>query len=86
MLTGKFLELFGEYMRKARHLAISSRLEATKQHGLVEDYAIEWQGRSFSPPRVRVRGRASMPTQMTLNYISSLLGALVPSRSIEVEH
>lgn len=86
MLNGKFLELFGASMRKARHLAISSRLEATKQHGLLEDYAIEWQRHSFSPPRIRVRGRASTPAQMTLNYISSLLGSLVPSRSIEIEH
>jgi hypothetical protein len=84
-LTEKFLELFGAHMRKARHLAISSRLEATKQHGLVEDYAIEWQGRSFSPPRIKVRGRANSPHQMTLNYISSLLGSLVPSRLIEIE-
>lgn len=86
MLNGKFLELFGTRMRKARHLAISSRLEATKQHGLVEDYVIEWQAHSFSPPRIRVRGRSSTPAQMTLNYVSSLLGALVPSRSIVIEH
>jgi hypothetical protein len=85
MLNGKFLELFGVRMRKARHLAISSRLEASKQHGLLEDYAIEWQRHSFSPPRIRIRGRASTPTLMTLNYIASLLGSLLPSRVIEIE-
>ena len=67
-------------MRKARHLAISSRLEATKRHGLVEDYAIDWPVSNFSPPRVRVRSRAQFPAQMTLNYVAALLGSLVPSR------
>lgn len=71
-------------MRKARHQAISSRLEATKQHGLVEDYAIEWPTR-FSKPRVKIRGRADSSSQMTLNYISALLATLVPSRAIEIE-
>lgn len=71
-------------MRKARHLAISSRLEATKRHGLVEDYAIEWPVSNFSPPRVKVRSRAQFPPQLTLNYVATLLGPLVPSRSIEV--
>lgn len=73
-------------MRKARHLAISSRLETTKQHGLLQDYAIEWTSGRFSPPRIKVRGLASHPAQMTRNYIASLLGSLVPSRSIEIEH
>lgn len=72
-------------MRKARHLAISSRLEATKQHGLVVDYAIEWPVSNFSPPKVRVRGRDQFPPQVTLNYIAALLGSLVPSRAIEIE-
>jgi hypothetical protein len=72
-------------MRKARHLAISSRLEATKRHGLVADYAIEWPASNFSPPRVRVRGRDQFPAQLTLNYIAALLGSLVPSRAIEIE-
>ena len=72
-------------MRKARHLAISSRLEATKRHGLVEDYVIEWPVSNFSPPRVRVRSRAQFPDQLTLNYVAVLLASLVPSRSIEVE-
>jgi hypothetical protein len=72
-------------MRKARHLAISSRLEATKRHGLVADYAIEWPGSNFSPPHIRVRGRDQFPAQLTLNYIAALLGSLVPSREIEIE-
>lgn len=72
-------------MRKARHLAISSRLEATKRHGLVEDYAIEWPVSHFAGPLVRVRSRAQVPSQMTLNYVTTLLGALVPTRSIQVE-
>ena len=72
-------------MRKARHLAISSRLEATKRHGLVEDYAIEWPLSNFASPRVRVRSRAQVPSQMTLNYEATLLGSLVPTRAIEVE-
>ena len=72
-------------MRKARHLAISSRLEATKRHGLVEDYAIEWPISNFAAPRVKVRSRAQFPDQLTLNYVAALLGSLVPSGSIEVE-
>jgi hypothetical protein len=72
-------------MRKARHLEISSRLEATKRHGLVADYAIEWPASNFSPPHVRVRGRDQFPPQLTLNYIAALLGSLVPSREIEIE-
>jgi hypothetical protein len=72
-------------MRKARHLAISSRLEATKRHGLLEDYVIEWPVSNFSPPRVRVRSRSRFPDQLTLNYVATLLGSLVPSRSIEIQ-
>jgi hypothetical protein len=72
-------------MHKARHLAISSRLEATKRHGLVEDYAIEWSGGNFSPPNVRVRGRSQFPPQLTLNYVAALLGSLVPTRAIKIE-
>ena len=72
-------------MRMARHLAISSRLEASKRHGLVEDYAIEWPISNFSPPRVKVRNRAQFPAQLTLNYVATLLGSLVPSRAIEIE-
>ena len=72
-------------MRKARHLAISSRLEASKRHGLVEDYAIEWPISNFSPPRVKVRNRAQFPEQLTLNYVATLLGSLVPSGAIEIE-
>jgi hypothetical protein len=72
-------------MRKARHLAISSRLEATKRHGLVADYAIEWPASNFSPPHIRVRGRDQFPPQLTLNYIAALLESLVPSRAIEIE-
>ena len=72
-------------MRKARHLAISSRLEATKRHGLVEDYAIEWPVSNFSPPRVKVRSHAHFLPQLTLNYVAALLGSLVPSHAIEIE-
>jgi hypothetical protein len=72
-------------MRMARHLAISSRLEATKQHGLVEDYAIDWPISNFAAPRVRVRSRSHFPAQVTLNYVATLLGTLVPSRAIEIE-
>ena len=72
-------------MRKARHLASSSRLEASKRHGLVEDYAIEWPISNFSPPRVKVRNRAQFSEQLTLNYVATLLGPLVPSGEIEIE-
>jgi hypothetical protein len=72
-------------MHKARHLAICSRLEATKRHGLVEDYAITWPASNFSPPHITVRGRAQVPAQMTLNYVAALLGPLVPTREIEIE-
>ena len=72
-------------MRKARHLAIFSRLEATKQYGLVEDFSIEWPTSNFSPPRIRGRSRAQVPAQLTLNYVSTLLEALVPTRAIEIE-
>jgi hypothetical protein len=72
-------------MRKARHLAISSRLEATKRHGLVEDYVIAWPASNFSPPHIKVRGRAQFPAQMTLNYVAALLASLVPTREIEIE-
>lgn len=69
-------------MRKARHIDISSRLEATKQFGLVEDYRIDWP--HGSPPRVTVRSRPAYPVQMTRNYVTSLLEPLVPSRHIVV--
>ncbi len=73
-------------MRKARHLAISSRLEATKRHGLVEDYAIEWPVSNFSPPRVQGPRPCPVPgRRLTLNYVAALLGSLVPSRAIEIE-
>lgn len=71
-------------MRKARHIDISSRLEATKQLGLVKDYRIEWPERSLRAPRVTVRGTAAFPTQITRNYLTSLIGHLVPTREIVV--
>jgi hypothetical protein len=72
-------------MRKARHLAICSRLEATKQHGLLQDYVIVWPASNFSPPHVKVRGNAQFPPQLTLNYVATLLDTLVPVREIEIE-
>lgn len=71
-------------MRKARHIDISSRLEATKQLGLVEDYRIEWAPKLLCAPRVTVRGRSTYPAQVTKNYVASLLGHLVPAREIVV--
>jgi len=71
-------------MRKAQHIDISSRLEATKQFGLVEDYRIEWREKSLCPPRVIIRGRSSFPTQVTRNYVTSLIGHLVPTREIVI--
>lgn len=71
-------------MRKARHIDISNRLEATKQLGLVEDYQIDWPERSLRAPRIVVQARPSFPAQVTKNYIASLLEQLVPSRGIIV--
>jgi hypothetical protein len=71
-------------MRKARHIDISSRLEATKQFGLVEDYRIEWREKSLCPPRVTIRSRSTFPVQVTRNYVASLIGHLVPTRDIVV--
>ncbi len=72
-------------MRKARHIEISSRLEITKQFGLVEDYRIDWpHGPSLRAPRVTVRGRSAYPVQLTRNYVTTLLDPLVPSREIVV--
>lgn len=71
-------------MRKARHIDISSRLETTKQFGLVEDYRIEWREKSLCPPRVIIRGRQSLPEQITRNYVTSLIGHLVPTREIVI--
>lgn len=72
-------------MRKARHIEISSRLEATKQFGLVEDYRIDWpQGTGLRGPRVTVRRREAYPVQVTRNYVTSLLEPFVPSREIVV--
>jgi hypothetical protein len=34
---------------------------------------------------VKVRSRAQFPDQLTLNYVATLLGSLVPSGAIEVE-
>jgi uncharacterized membrane protein len=72
-------------MRKARHIEISSRLEITKQYGLVEDYRIDWpQGSSLRAPRITVRRRPAYPVQLTRNYVTILLEPLVPSREIVV--
>ena len=73
-------------MRKARHIDISTRLEATKTFGLVEDYQIDWQPNALSAPRVTVRGRSSCPDIITRNYIAALLDRLVPAREIVVTH
>lgn len=72
-------------MRKARHLEISSRLEATKQFGLLEDYRIDWpHGTSLRAPRVTIRSREAYPVQVTRNYVTTLLEPFVPSREIVV--
>ena len=71
-------------MRKAKHLDISKRLEATKQLGLLEDYRIDWPKQAFCAPHVTVVARASYPAQVTKNYVSILLGHLVPTREIVV--
>jgi len=72
-------------MRKAKHLEISSRLEITKQFGLVEDYRIDWpKGMPLRAPRVTVRRRSSYPVQVTRNYVTALLEPFVPSREIVV--
>ncbi|UTD27195.1 hypothetical protein [Bradyrhizobium sp. WD16] len=59
-------------MGKARHLEISTRLEITKRHGRVDDYRIDWSG-AFQPPHVTVKGRTTVPAQVTKNYASALL-------------
>lgn len=71
-------------MRKSRHIDISSRLEATKQLGLVEDYRIDWREKSLRAPQVTVIGRRAMPAQVTKNYVAILLAHLVPTREIVV--
>ncbi len=71
-------------MRKARHIDISSRLEITKQHGLLADYRIEWPGQSLRAPRITVIGRNEFPATVTRNYVAILLAHLVPSREIVV--
>jgi hypothetical protein len=71
-------------MRKARHIDISTRLEATKRFGLVEDYRIEWQRQSLQPPHITVKGRTAVPAQVTKNYVSALLEPFVASHRISV--
>lgn len=71
-------------MRKARHIDISTRLEATKKLGLVEDYRIDWRDHSFAAPRVTVHARPATPAQVTKNYVAILLEQLVPAREIVV--
>ncbi|RTL53788.1 MAG: hypothetical protein EKK40_04355 [Bradyrhizobiaceae bacterium] len=71
-------------MRKARHIDISTRLEATKRLGLVEDYQIDWRSKSLCAPRVTICARAQTPRQVTKNYVSILLEQLVPTREIVV--
>ncbi len=70
-------------MRKAQHLDITTRLEATKRHGLVDDYIVEWPG-AFASPHVIVKGRTSVPAQVTKNYLSALLASYVPSEHIRI--
>jgi len=70
-------------MRKARHIDISTRLEATKQLGLLDDYKVDWV-KPLGAPRVTVHGRAAYPAQITKNYIADLLAELVPAREIVV--
>ena len=70
-------------MRK-KHFDISLRLEMTKRHGLVDDYRVEWQRDSFRPPQVTVKGRTSVPRQITKNYLTTLLAPYVASERIEV--
>jgi len=71
-------------MRKARHLAISTRLEATRRLGLVESYRIDWPQKSLCAPRVTVQARPAYPTQVTKSYIADLLEQFVPVREIVV--
>lgn len=71
-------------MRKARHIDISARLEATKQLGLVEDYRIDWREKSLCAPRVTICARPATPQQVTKNYVAILLEQLVPAREIVV--
>ena len=71
-------------MRKSRHIDISSRLEATKQLGLVEDYRIDWPRKSLCGPHVTVIGQRTFPAQVTKNYVAILLAHLVPTREIVV--
>lgn len=71
-------------MRKARHIDIAARLEATKQLGLVDDYRIDWRGKSFCAPRITICARAATPEQVTKNYVAILLEQLVPAREIVV--
>jgi hypothetical protein len=71
-------------MRKARHIDISTRLEATKRLGLLEDYRIDWPKKSLCAPRIIVQGRSAYPAQVTKNYVASLLEQLVPAREITV--
>ncbi|MEW6639002.1 MAG: hypothetical protein AB1586_00755 [Pseudomonadota bacterium] len=71
-------------MRKARHFNIATRLETTKRFGLVEDYRISWQPHSLQPPHITVRGRTSVPPEVTKGYVSALLGPFVASRHISV--
>ncbi|MEW6766545.1 MAG: hypothetical protein AB1342_00795 [Pseudomonadota bacterium] len=71
-------------MRKSRHIDISSRLEATKQPGLVEDYRIDGREKSLCAPHVTMIGQSAMPAQVTKNYVAILLARLVPTREIVV--
>jgi hypothetical protein len=71
-------------MRKARHLDISRRLETTKQHGLVDDYRIEWPGAGLRAPHVTVKGRTHVPGTVTKNYVAALLAPYLASRHIHV--
>lgn len=69
---------------RTRHLDISARLEVTRRHGLVEDYRVEFERRSFGPPRITVKGRPATPPEVTRNYVTALLAPYVSSQRIDV--
>ena len=71
-------------MGKARYFKIASRLETTRHFGLLEDYRITWQPHSLSPPHITVKGRTSVPPEVTKGYVSALLGPFLASQNISV--
>lgn len=71
-------------VRKTRHFNITNRLETTKRFGLLEDYRVSWQPHSLRPPHITVKGRTSVPPEVTKGYVSALLGPFVASHRISV--